>query len=235
MRILANPLSFILASASLALSSQSRLSFNSTPSTQSSTLIDALSADPDYTSLLKLLQHALLVPTINKLNGSTLFAPTNDAIDKHPSWARKLNTHEGADPGIQDNVQEALRQELLYHLLNYTINRPLDNASTQVHKTLHFPRKPIEPPSREPPPNPPWLPVPGGTLGGEPQRLRVSSKNGDVFVGANAFGEGGAKVVKGEVDAGNGMLFGIDAVLDVPPNLGTRHHFVSLERTNVIR
>ena len=26
--------------------------------------------------------------------------------------------------------------------------------------------------------------------------------------------------MKGEVDAGNGMLFGIDAVLDIPPDLG---------------
>ncbi|KAL5495124.1 hypothetical protein ACEPAI_586 [Sanghuangporus weigelae] len=221
MRFLIKPLSFLLALASLALSSPSQIPLNASPSTQSSTLIDALSADPDYTSLLKLLQRALLVPTLNKLNGSTLFAPTNDAIDKHPSWSRVLLAREDGIGSARDNVQEELRQELLYHLLNYTINGPLDDVSLQVHKTLHFPRKPIEPPSRQPPPSPPWMPVPGGTLGGEPQRLRVSSKNGDVFVGTDTFGEGGSKVVKGEVDAGNGMLFGIDAVLPVPPDLAT--------------
>lgn len=49
----------------------------------SSTLVDALSADPDYSSLLRLLQRADLILTLNKLNGSTLLAPTNDAIKQH--------------------------------------------------------------------------------------------------------------------------------------------------------
>ncbi|KAH8120058.1 FAS1 domain-containing protein [Phellopilus nigrolimitatus] len=197
-------------------SSPPQLILNAPPSTQSSTLIDALSADPDYTSLLKLLQKALLVPTINTLNGSTLFAPTNDAIDKHSFWSDSLTS---LNLTVQDNVQQRLRQELLYHLLNYSIPVLPDDHNLQVHKTLHFPRKAAEPPSREPPPNPPWLPVPGGTLGGEPQRVRVAPQSGSVMVGTNAFGKGGTSVVKGQVDAGNGMLFGIGDVLTVPPDL----------------
>ncbi len=72
------------------------------------------------------------------------------------------------------------------------------------------------------PPNPPWLPVPGGSLGGEPQRLRVASLDGDVKVGVNAFGQGGSKVVPMKVNntADNGVVFGIRDVLEVPSDLG---------------
>lgn len=211
----------LLASISLITASPSQLAFNATPGTQSTTFIDVLNADPDYTSLLKLLQHALLVPTLNRLNGSTFFAPTNDAIDKHAFWSHALSSL----GDVRDNVQHKLRQELLYHLLNYSIPVTPDDNNIQVHKTLHYPRKPDEPPSQEPPPSPPWMPVPGGTLGGEPQRLHVFYKGEDVYVGSNAFGEGGAQVVKGKVDAGNGMLFGIDDVLTVPPDLGNYELF----------
>ena len=211
----------LLSLSLLSLSSPSQHAFSGPPSTTSTTLIDALSNDPDYTSLLKLIQGALLVPTLNKLNGSTLFAPTNDAISKHGPWSQILG-QEGAE--FRDNVKEKLRQELFYHLLNYTLpsfpDSSINDDNIQVHKTLHFPRKRVEPPSQEPPPNPPWLPVPGGTLGGEPQRLRVTSNKEKVLVGTDAFGENGVKVVKGEVDAGNGMLLGIDSVLSVPDDLG---------------
>ena len=87
----------------------------------STNLVDALSADPDYTSLLRLLQQAKLIPTLNKLNGSTFFAPTNDAIKRHSAqnalWQAALQD----DPlDLKDNIQEKLRQELFYHLLNET-------------------------------------------------------------------------------------------------------------------
>lgn len=211
------PLSILLLLPFVS-SSPSQLSFNATPSTQSTTLIDALGADPDYTSLLKLLQRARLVPTINKLNRSTLFAPTNDAIERRSLWADALS--ETYNSSTRDNIHEKLRQELFYHLLNYTVDALPDEHNLQAHKTLLYPRKQVDPPSREPPPSPPWMPVPGGTLGGEPQRLRLASVSGDVYVGTNAFGQGGAKVVKGQIDAGNGMLFGIGDVLDVPTDLG---------------
>jgi len=180
----------------------------------STTLVDALSADPDYTSLLRLLQRAKLIPTLNKLNGSTLFAPTNDAIKHHSSsnsdWSAEGLYH------VDDNVQERLRQELFYHLLNYSLPEPPQELDLQVLKTLHFPT-PLDPPPSEPPP---WIPVPGGTLGGEPQRLRIVSQGPDARVGVDAFGTGGAKIVKGRLDAGNGVLLGISAVLSVPPDLG---------------
>ena len=67
--------------------------------------MDALNEDPDYTSLLNLLQKARLIPTLNRLNGSTLFAPTNDAIKRHSFWTSihqdlNDNAHEkgGHDP-----------------------------------------------------------------------------------------------------------------------------------------
>lgn len=187
----------------------------------STNLVDALSADPDYTSLLRLLRTALLIPTLNKLNGSTLFAPTNDAIKRHSSknalWQAALQE----DPLLlRDNVQEKLRQDLFYHLLNYSLEELPSVQTPRVLRTLHYPRIPVEPPTTEPPPTPPWMPVPGGTLGGEPQLLRTASRDATAYVGVDAFGEGGAKAVKGVVNASNGILVGIDEVLQVPPDLG---------------
>ncbi|KAH9486598.1 FAS1 domain-containing protein fsc1 [Psilocybe cubensis] len=188
----------------------------------SMTLVDALGADPDYSSLLRLLQRARLIPTLNRLNGTTLFAPTNDAIKRHsltnPLWSDVLQNGEHFVP---DNIQEQLRQQLLYHLLNETLAAlPTDEKVTQ-YKTLLYPRKPVDPPSREPPPHPPWLPIPGGTLGGEPQRLRLASHQDSANIGVDAFGKNGAKIVKGVQDAGNGILLGIAEVLEPPPDLAT--------------
>src|SRR6267154_6320976 len=126
----------------------------------STNLVDALSADEDYASLLRLLQRARLIPTLNQLNRSTLFAPTNDAIARHKPW----------QDALRDNRHQFLRQDLFYHLLNYSIhdlpNSP--DSSPQVHQTLLYPRALIEgPPSPADPPRSPWFPEPGsGTLGG---------------------------------------------------------------------
>jgi solute carrier family 25 carnitine/acylcarnitine transporter 20/29 len=198
---------------------------SSTPSTSSATLLDALSADSDYTRLIRLLQRSRLIPTLARLNGTTLFAPTNDAIERHAAynslWGAGLyEDDEYLKP--RDNIQEKLRQELLYHMLNGTLPpfpQPEDLA-VQVHETLHYPRKPIDPPTGNPPPSPPWIPEPGGTLGGRPQRLRLSSRDQNVWVGVDAFGEGGVKVTKGRLDVANGVLIGIDGVLEPPPSLG---------------
>ena len=195
-----------------------QLHFNSTPVPHSTTVIDVLSQDEDYTSLLKLLQRALLIPTLNKLNHTTLFAPTNDAIERHSFWKASLTDQWD----LSDNRQEKLRQELYYHMLNYSISEPFE-SNMEVLKTLHFPRRPMEPPTQQPAPQPPWLPRPGGTLGGEPQRLRVSAESGAIHVGVDAHGKGGAAVVKGEVHAGNGVVAGIDDVLEVPKDLGVYH------------
>lgn len=186
----------------------------------STNLVDALSADPDYTSLLRLLQSAKLIPTLNKLNGSTLFAPTNDAIKRHSArnalWQEAL---QDSSP-LPDNIQEKLRQELFYHLLNYTISQLPQEHTPELLRTLHYPHEGVEPPTREPPPGPPWMPIPRGTLGGEPQRLRMASRDAVPFIGVDAFGDGGVKASKGEVDASNGKLVGIDEVLQVPPDVG---------------
>ncbi|KAL4242124.1 hypothetical protein ABKN59_001912 [Abortiporus biennis] len=172
------------------------------PTITSTNLVDALSADEDYTSLLRLLQTAKLIPTLNKLNGSTFFAPTNDAIKRHaasrPLWMDALREQSE----LRDNVQDKLRQELFYHLLNYTLEELPSSQTPKVLKTLHYPRIPVEPPSNEPPPYPPWLPTPGGSLG-------------------DSFGNGGAEIVKPLVNASNGLLFGIGNVLDVPQDLTT--------------
>lgn len=194
--------------------------------TVSATLVDVLSADPDYVSLLKLLQRARMIPTLNRLVESTLFAPTNDAIkrlsDRNSLWKSILDDDSFA---VTDNIQEQLRQQLFYHLLNYTLPTSSSFNQVQTHDTLHFPRLGLQPPTRDPPPSPPWLPVPGGSLGGKPQRLRLYQDEGGARIGVDAFGNGGANLVKGFAQAANGVVVGIDNVLEPPPDLG---EFLSL-------
>ncbi|KAL4070810.1 hypothetical protein J3A83DRAFT_4358899 [Scleroderma citrinum] len=193
----------------------SQVPLNSPLTVQSTTLVDILNADDDYTLLRSLLQRTRLIPTLNKLNGSTLFAPTNEAVkrrsDKDALLQRVLE-----DDSLQlpDNVQEQLREQLLYHLLNYTITTPED-STTQTLKTLHFPKSP----AHETPVPPPWLPIPEGTLGGDPQRVRLALRDDSLWLGTDAFGQGGVQVVKPRVNASNGVVYGISDMLDVPPNL----------------
>ena len=207
----------LLASIPLALASQIPLELHLK---SNQTLLDVLNADPDYVSLIKLLQRAKLIPTLNKLNGSTLFAPTNDAInrisDSNPLWKAALD--ESVE--FRDNIQAQLRQHLFYHLLNYTLLALPRDQIPQEHETLLYPRRPTQPPSRQPPPYPPWMPVPGGTLGGAPQRLRLSFRDNTTWVGVDAFGGGGVQAVKDPVNATNGLLIGVGSVLEMPPDLG---------------
>ncbi|KDN41489.1 hypothetical protein RSAG8_07439, partial [Rhizoctonia solani AG-8 WAC10335] len=188
------------------------------------TMIDMLSADKDYTLLLQAIQRARLVPTLNRINGSTLFAPTNAAIERyaesHPdsAWASLLD---------EQNPHNDLRQHVFYHLLNYTAtpttSQDLPAApATYTHKTLHFPQAPEDgsgPPSHEPPNLPPWMPVPGGLLAGEPQRVRVTWKDDAAWVAVSEQGQDGVKVVKNDVVASNGRIVGIDDVIPLPINL----------------
>ncbi|KAI8981247.1 FAS1 domain-containing protein [Trametes punicea] len=211
----------LLAFIPLAIPTQIPLQ-ESAPTTQSFTLLDALYADPDYVSLIALLQRAKLIPTMNKLNGSTFFAPTNDAIKRHSSFNNLWNSalDEGSSE-LADNLQLRLRQELFYHLLNYTLLMIPTEKSPQEHKTLLYPRDYTEPPSQEPPPNPPWMPIPNGTLGTDPQRLRLSYREDAVWAGVDASGNGGAKVVKEHVETANGWLLALGDVLEMPPDLAT--------------
>lgn len=178
-----------------------------------STLVDALSADKDYESVLRLLQRARLIPTLNKLVNGTFFAPNNEAVSKSELWSSALL--------LPDNRQDELRDHLLYHLLNYTISITPEDDVVQVHKTLHFPRDLEPPPTDEPAPAPPWLPMPGGSLGGEPQRLRLIARKGNRWIGVDAEGLGGVKIVKDPAYVGNGVLLGVDAVIPLPPDLAT--------------
>lgn len=202
------------------------------PSISSTTLVDALSADPDYTRLIRLLQRSRLIPTLARLNGTTLFAPTNDAIERHAAYNSLWGAGLYEDDSYlrtRDNIQEKLRQELLYHMLNGTLPPfpPPEEPTVQVHETFHYPQKPVDPPTGDPPPSPPWIPEPGGTLGGLPQRLRLAGRDKDVWVGVDAFGKGGVKVIKERVDVANGVLVGIDGVLEPPPSLGEFHSAVN--------
>jgi solute carrier family 25 carnitine/acylcarnitine transporter 20/29 len=189
------------------------------PVVQSTTLIDALSADGNYTRLLSLLQHSRLVPTLNRLNGSTFFAPTNDAIQQHELWSA-ASASDDSYANLADNIQEKLRQQLFYHLLNHSITSLPIKQHPKVLKTLHFPHIPVEPPSKNPPPNPPWLPIPGGSLGGEPQRLRWAARDNATWVGTDYAGNSGIQLVRPKVDTGNGVLLGIGGVLEPPKDLG---------------
>lgn len=200
--------------ALVALSTTTQVAWNSDSTIQSKTLVDVLNNDEDYTSLLSLLQKANLIPTLNKLNGSTLFAPTNDAIKRHDLWRSALEY-----PNLlKDNVQEELRQQLFYHLLNYSVTEdPKDLTTLRVLDTLHFPKLPLDPPPNKPPP---WMPIPEGTLGNQSQKLRLTSRDGVAWVGVDAFGKGGVEIKKQKAEAANGVVYGIAHVLEVPPHLG---------------
>lgn len=122
-------------------------------------LVDLLSASPDHKLLLAAFQHARLIPTLNRLNGSTLFAPTDDAIRRERGdsiWAAVASLADNAPRGPEhDNLQLALRDTLLYHVLNYTIvppppsnssnstrpepHKPLPLDIPTLHETLYYP------------------------------------------------------------------------------------------------
>lgn len=167
----------------LALSAQH--AFTSPPSPASLTLVDLISASPNHTLLVRAFQRARLIPALNRLNGSTLFAPTDDAIKAAQEaegrggvWSFALG-HDDDEAPQRDNMQLALRDTLLYHLLNFTLfpdpSPPSNDSSTPVtlrrahpdlalpslHQTLYRPylsRRTLPFPS--PPAFPGELPMP---------------------------------------------------------------------------
>ncbi|KAG8838615.1 hypothetical protein FRC18_003873 [Serendipita sp. 400] len=201
---------FALLFGSLVQASQNPLT------TYSTTLVDLLSADSDYTQLLRLLQRTRLIPTLNKLEGSTFFAPTNDAIQRYSLWNDYLSFPESE---LIDNVNERIRQTLFYHILNYTLPSFPPTGGVEIYRTLHFPRIPVEPPSGDPPPAPPWVPLPGGSLNDESQRLRAAVREGKAYVSVDAFGEQGIPTAKDPVSGTNCMLIGIHEVIEPPGSL----------------
>ena len=107
-------------------------------------LVDLLSSSPDHSLLLSAFQRARLIPTLNRLNGSTLFAPTNEAIRRQQEKEKErgssavissqstggawslIDAEEDSLDGRKghDNLQLELRATLLYHCLNYTLFPP---------------------------------------------------------------------------------------------------------------
>ncbi|KAL8290110.1 hypothetical protein RQP46_003049 [Phenoliferia psychrophenolica] len=128
-------------------------------------LVDLLAASANHTLLLKAIQRARLVPFLNRLNGSTLFAPSDAAIQAERAsetaaaaaggvgshdavWTYALadNNDDASDSDDlgrgspvppHDNLQLALRDTLLYHILNYTLF-PAPNASTNASAPSAF-------------------------------------------------------------------------------------------------
>lgn len=111
----------------------------------STTLVDLLSADGDLSLFIRLLQRARLIPTLNKLQNATLFAPTNDAVSAE-TWMLDLLpdldeqaigidhdwTSQQDDPDPPDNLNYRLRERLFYHMLNYTWTPPEQAASGEA-------------------------------------------------------------------------------------------------------
>ncbi|KAF8338034.1 uncharacterized protein EI90DRAFT_2991353 [Cantharellus anzutake] len=189
-------------------------------------LTDRLSEDPDFTLLLRLLQRARLIPTLNRLEDATLFAPTNDAIERYINtshiYARALFDTEPNVNGPRDNVQHELRQHLFYHLLNFSIPILPKDFPTQkplIFETLHYPDLPVQHPSPEPPPSPPWLPEPGGLLDRAPQRLRAVFRDSKPWIAVDSMRRGGVEVAKEPINASNGIIIPLRNVIPLPGNL----------------
>lgn len=101
-------------------------------------LVDLLSASANHTLLLSAFQRARLIPTLNRLNGSTLWAPTNEAIERQAErerrradelgpriWSQVVHTDDLRPDSVErDNLQLALRDTLLYHIFNSTLFHP---------------------------------------------------------------------------------------------------------------
>lgn len=162
------------------------------------TLVDLLSADADLSLFIRMLQHARLIPTLNRLQNATLFAPTNEAInssswmlEKHADqdgqsmleWIKEDFEDEDATNYISsslqtpphDNLNYRLRERLFYHLLNYTWTLPEDASATSpvaaYETTLLYPTK------HEDHGRPGWVPYPDPQdtlLGGEGQKLAIA-------------------------------------------------------------
>lgn len=168
------------------------------------TTIDILSSSGNHSTFLHLLQRTKLVPTLNLVQGSTVFAPTDEAWR---AWGEAkgvgvrafINGDGDAREEVTDNILFGLRQHLLYHILNYTIHDVPSKAESYVttETTLLFPNRPIMPPSpHKPPTGSPWMPQGGdGDLGGMGQQLRLHHEDGAPrTVGCDSDGEGGAEV-----------------------------------------
>jgi len=134
------------------------------PPPDTSRLVDLLARSPEHQLLLGAFQRARLIPTLNRLNGSTLFAPTDDAIRRARDDERRrglLDAGDSAEVGLwtavvewaeqgddalegsnsteHDNLQLALRDTLLYQLVNRTLVPPPPSNRTNSTEPAHKP------------------------------------------------------------------------------------------------
>ncbi len=188
--------------------SDGRINSDSASFDFATTTIDILSSSPNHSIFIHLLQRTKLIPTLNLIPESTIFAPVDEA------WRKWSEEEDGKDlkvflsmEGRQDNQDELvadnilfhLRQHLLYHILNYTLTVPIEfqpSPFITTESTLLFPSREIMHPSPAPPPNSPWLPQGGtGSLGGKGQKVRVEFEgDGVIAVGGKASGEEGVEI-----------------------------------------
>ncbi|GAA5914060.1 hypothetical protein JCM8208_005932 [Rhodotorula glutinis] len=139
------------------------------PPPDTSRLVDLLARSPDHQLLLGAFQRARLIPTLNRLRSSTLFAPCDDAIRRARDDERRRGLLDGGsdsaagEVGVwtavvewaeqgddvlmqgnsteHDNLQLALRDTLLYQLVNRTLVPP--PPSNRTNATEPAPRKPL--------------------------------------------------------------------------------------------
>jgi len=197
------------------------------PHPVTTTLVDLLSADKDFSLFIRLLQRARLIPTLNKLKNATLFAPTNDAVRAH-----ELMQFLDAQEVQRDNLQYRLRERLFYHMLNYSLDidtialpaLPNGPATITYQTTLLFPT------THEEHGRPGHVPYPDPEdtlLGGEGQKVVISrhdaqdgSSNATILIGQDELGNGGTHVLSGKGgQAKNGRVYAVGAVLDPPKSL----------------
>ncbi|CDM65320.1 secreted/surface protein with fasciclin-like repeats [Pyrinomonas methylaliphatogenes] len=113
-----------LAVSTLAQTMQSDMSAQNNMSMQGQKdIVDTLMSDPQFSTLVMLVQKANLVDTLKGPGPFTVFAPTNDAFAKIPK--QKLDA--------LMNDPEKLRTVLLYHVIN--MNVPASAARTMPAPT----------------------------------------------------------------------------------------------------
>lgn len=229
-----------LLGVTAVLATQQQLLPTENETISSISIVDVLANSTDHALLVRALQRARLIPLLNKLIGSTLFAPSDDAIRRAKEkesnlgiWSYATAEHDEPHRATRDNLQLALRDTLLYHLLNSTLFLPHYTVPTQplLLETLYYPSLssfnssfPVPPSLPGSPPDDPNPDAPRrqeGLLRGEGQRVRIVRKKDGLYVGGDWKGQGGIAIIANSLrNATNGDIIVLDGILDKPVDLG---------------
>lgn len=238
---------FLSVTVPACLCSPSQTSLSFPVHIASSTLVDVISADPDFSLFIRLLQRARLIPTLNKLQNATLFVPTNDAIrngsdQNSRELLRFLNDEDEHKDTIGDNLRYRLRERLFYHMLNYSLALPLPNGckdehANDLHPLLSYETTLLFPTRHEEHGRPGHIPYPSPEdtlLGGEGQKLVLTTQQTKeesfIRVGVDEFGKGGANILPSKGGkAKNGIVVAINGVLNPPKSLA---HLIRARRAD---